>query len=929
MKKDDIVSISGSGKGTKIKIKIFAFFLIFIVTTSLYIFSTSQNLNKCTIHNIYFKSVKGDVIKKSGKFKPLLDFKEGDTFSYKKNRKSMESLYKTGLFSNIKTKVEKLKGEKLNLYFEIYPKYSIHAIKIIEIKKNNRIKKKNLLDSIFSLRKETWFEEANLKAAVRELKHFLDSRGYFNPEITYKIHKDDSQAQVDILFFIEPGGITTINKVFLTVPNRKILKEVKGYFAGSQYSQYIPFEFRNKIEKVEEKLKVKKYYFPEVTLKENFTDETKSKVNLDVIIKPGYRYEFKFHGIKNKIDLIASIWEKKVFEKWAEKESKARILYYLKNKGFLNAEVESFIKVEKFVKHITFRVKKNKKYRLGKINFTGNKNIPDSQLEKITKTDNLFFDKYLWLRSKSLRADQEVLQLFYYFKGFPSSKIYTQPHFRNKKVDIHFVIDEGKKYTVDSILFNGNQGFKSDTLYKLLKTQNNGAFVQQILNEDIERLRNFYLSRGFNTVKITLEISPGTEKSILITIDEGPSYRIGNLIIVGASKSQKALIRKLFPLKPNAQFNQLKIETFRSHIESSSIFKEFNIVKLEKTGNIIDVLIKVKPDRSRYYGFGIGWEERKGPRISLEYQERDILNSYSSLSAIFQLGTLERRGIISYDTPYFFGQRINSEFKLWADNEIFPSYQFFRYGLGESIIKKLTGNSYVMASLSWYRTELTELEINPSGVDQLETPFDTTAFHLSYEKENRDDPFNPTRGYFFSSDIKVGIPLLEENYSFIKFRWRFQKNFKFLKNGTLTFSVRNGLASGDMSVTERFFAGGPNSFRGVRTDRLGPIDTVIIDMETNEVANKPKGGNALLLMNLEATFLFPIPVIPGYNLYYSFFADVGNVFEKVPDISIKQLKRAIGFSLKIKTPLGPVWGSVAWNMDRGFFILSGGIGNVF
>jgi outer membrane protein assembly factor BamA len=100
-------------------------------------------------------------------------------------------------------------------------------------------------------------------------------------------------------------------------------------------------------------------------------------------------------------------------------------------------------------------------------------------------------------------------------------------------------------------------------------------------------------------------------------------------------------------------------------------------------------------------------------------------------------------------------------------------------------------------------------------------------------------------------------------------------------------------------------------------------------METNELANKPKGGNALLLLNLEATFPFPIPLIPGYNLYYSIFADIGNVFEKVPDINLRQLERAIGFSLKIKTPLGPVWGSVAWNMAKNDFILSGGIGNVF
>ena len=99
----------------------------------------------------------------------------------------MENLYKTGLFTNIETKIEKLKGGKLNLYFEVFPKYIIKAIKIQKIKK---IKQRHLLNSIFSLRKDTPFYMANLETAVRELRNFLGSRGYFNPRITYKIHKE-------------------------------------------------------------------------------------------------------------------------------------------------------------------------------------------------------------------------------------------------------------------------------------------------------------------------------------------------------------------------------------------------------------------------------------------------------------------------------------------------------------------------------------------------------------------------------------------------------------------------------------------------------------------------------------------------------------------------------------------------------------------
>jgi outer membrane protein assembly complex protein YaeT len=928
MQKDITVSISGSGNGAKITPGAFIILLAVLSLLSLHPLYGSS-LKQYKIENIYFYSPTGEVIKDSHKFKRLLDFKEGDFFSYKNNRKSMVNLYKTGLFSDIQTRIEKLEEERLKLIFVMSPKYTIHTIKI---KKTGDVKRKHVRRSILSLRKGAWFEKGLLETAADEIRYFLSARGYFNPEITYKTRRDDAHRHVNIIFTVNTGEISKVNKITFTIPNKKIFEKVKRYFLHNV--QYIPIQFQKVIERVKNELKKDKYYFPVMEVEENFQDESKSIVNLHVIVKPGYQYEFKFIGIRDKIDLIASTWEKKVFEKWAEQESKARILSYLQNKGFLNAEVDSVIEVKSFIKHITFDARKNKKYRLGKIRFRGNKSFPEEELKKIVKTDDLFFDKYIWLRAKSLRVDQEVLRLFYYFNGYPSAKVSMNLVFRKKKADIDFVIDEGRKYTVDSILFNGNREVPSKTLSALLRTRNNGPFVQQLLNEDIEQLRNFYLTRGFNDVALTPEISAGTEKSIMINIAEGPAFKMGRLVIIGATKAQENLLQSLFPLSSNGHFNQLKIEEFRSNIESSSIFKEFTIVNMEKAGNVIDLLIKVKPDKTKYYGLGTGWEQNKGARVSLEYQERNIFRRYSSLSAILQLSILqldkkEYRAILSYDTPYVFSQKINSEFKLWADNETYPSYEFFRYGVGESLIKKITGNSYVMASLSWYRTELTELDINPHGIDQLNTPFDTTAFHLSYEKEKRDDPFNPTRGYFFSSDLKIGLPIFEKNYSFVKFRWRFQKHFKFLRRGIFSFSVRNGLASGDMSITERFFAGGPNSFRGTRIDRLGPMEQLAVNVETGEPTEKPKGGNALLLLNLEATFPFPLPVVPGYDLYYSFFADIGNVYEKVPDFDLSQLRKAIGFSLKLKTPLGPIWGSVAWNMDRKEFVWSGGIGNVF
>jgi outer membrane protein insertion porin family len=146
-----------------------------------------------------------------------------------------------------------------------------------------------------------------------------------------------------------------------------------------------------------------------------------------------------------------------------------------------------------------------------------------------------------------------------------------------------------------------------------------------------------------------------------------------------------------------------------------------------------------------------------------------------------------------------------------------------------------------------------------------------------------------------------------------------------LREGTFSFSVKNGIGFGDMSISERFFAGGSHSFRGTRNDRLGPIN-----MDTVDPDGEPQGGNILLLFNLEATL--PSLFIPMKNLYYTFFADVGNVFAKSSDLNLNKMERALGFGLKYRTPLGPIRLEFAFNLRKAAeqnFLIQIGIGNVY
>ena len=858
-------------------------------------------------------------------YRPLLAIHGGENYQYSHVRKSIENLYRAGVFADIEVKVQSREGKLLDVYFVLRKKPVVRALEFSELP---AIDKRELRDAIYSLRKKDLFEDSKLAKALEEMKSLLKSRGYFNAQVSPLVSLSNDRSGCTVQFIIAPGRIARIRQLRVEVDDEPLAKIIRGYFRADVY--YIPGEFAKRIDKAKKLLKSRLYYFPEIKVQEDFLSPERSTLDVTVAIACGYKYQFVFQGMKARMSLIADVWERQVFEKWAEEESRARLLNYLKNDGYIDARVTSAITTSGVDKTILFTVQKNSRYRLGEITVHGNRTVGSEKVREIIKSGELIFNKLAWLRINSLVADMEVLKLYYYYQGISPIEIRLEPSFRGRRADIDFVISEGLRYRMENVEFSGNQAFPSPDLYRMIQSKAGTPFVPRLLSGDIDRLQNFYWDNGYDDATISYELSPGPQKSLLIKIDEKQRKRMGELIIIGASASQKNLLKKLFPLQRGQPFSRNRVDAFRSEIENSAIFSEIKLEQLAKDQGTIDMLAKVIPDRSRFYGFGFGWEERRGPRGTVEYQEKNLLNTITSVAATLQLGVNlinnklkvnDRRGILSFDTPYLFKNRITSSFKIWEENEAYPSYQFNRWGLGASLVKNFSEKLFMLGSVRWYRTTLTRLEIPVFGVDQLHQPFDTTALSLSFVNEGRDNPFNPHSGHFFTTELKLGLPLFEKDYTFLKLFWNYQKHYPFLREGTFSFSVKNGLGFGDMSISERFFAGGFHSFRGTRNDRLGPI---------NLVKDQPEGGNILLLFNLEASV--PSLLIPMENLYYTFFADVGNVFSKSSDFNLKKMERALGFGLKYRTPLGPIRLECAFNLrkaaEQNFFIQLV-IGNVY
>ena len=189
-----------------------------------------------------------------------------------------------------------------------------------------------------------------------------------------------------------------------------------------------------------------------------------------------------------------------------------------------------------------------------------------------------------------------------------------------------------------------------------------------------------------------------------------------------------------------------------------------------------------------------------------------------------------------------------------------------------------------------------------------------SSFSTSVIYDTRDDNVNPTAGEYISANGQLAAMAIGSQVGYLKSFFTAQK-FRMLggPNGiVLAGSARLGVAAefdtaNPIPEPERFFAGGDTTVRGFALDTLGvrhnPSDP---QSDTIDKNGFPIGGNATVILNGELR----VPFRGGLSVV-SFF-DTGNVFQRVSQLNIAELRNAVGFGVRYKSPFGPL------RVDLGF-----------
>lgn len=235
-----------------------------------------------------------------------------------------------------------------------------------------------------------------------------------------------------------------------------------------------------------------------------------------------------------------------------------------------------------------------------KISFSGTNLITmkDEKLKQQLKSRETQYLDY-----PSLAEDVRTLKKMYEKMGYSQADITYKVDVdaQKNKANILFTVLEGRKVRIKDIIIQGNKSFSSGRILKLLKTKrawffNAGVLKDEVLTEDIARIKSFYQREGFTDVVVDYEVKPDAKKAyqlfVLIKVSEGRKYLVGSVILKGNKEiTEKEILSRLSDCVSGKVFSQEAMKKDITGIQGlyfdrgyiSAVVQESTIVNTESS----------------------------------------------------------------------------------------------------------------------------------------------------------------------------------------------------------------------------------------------------------------------------------------------------------------------------------------------------------
>ncbi len=302
------------------------------------------------------------------------------------------------------------------------------------------------------------------------------------------------------------------------------------------------------------------------------------------------------------------------------KEDVEALKKYYYGQGYPKTEVEYELSPDITVPDqvvVTFYVAENERISITSIKFIGNKLFSQQKLEGIISSKKKSIFSRGTYSEKQTTNDRRLIEEEYGKNGFIDAKVldvlieeYPDPKApENTSVELQFIIQEGKRFTLGSVDFSGNTIYASDELRKLFSVKEGDVLDISKIQRGYDRVRLKYSDEGFMFNQYGIQENRDDVESkmnyVLQIVEAGQSH-VENIIIRGNIDTKDFVIERELGFEEGDLFTARFVNNARNNLFNTRYFR--TIIPETKPGSapgLIDLILNLEEDRTRDIRLGM------------------------------------------------------------------------------------------------------------------------------------------------------------------------------------------------------------------------------------------------------------------------------------------------------------------------------------
>ncbi|MCY2925380.1 MAG: BamA/TamA family outer membrane protein [Planctomycetota bacterium] len=234
------------------------------------------------------------------------------------------------------------------------------------------------------------------------------------------------------------------------------------------------------------------------------------------------------------------------------------------------------------------------------------------------------------LNIEQVDRDVHIVRNAYVDEGFLDALVSYRLDFTADKSQtvVTFNINEGRRYRVRGVRFEGPRLFNDSQLTAGMKLGHGGFYTAESAKADMKRIQDKYGSAGYIEATITptrlyVKDTPGLV-DLVLTIKEGSAFKTDRIVIKGTTVTHEDKIRNWVKPLPGQILDSTALERSRQRLMEQGLFEDVKTSIYGKGAASRDILVEVKEGATAQFMVGAGISSREGLVGNLSFRQRNF-----------------------------------------------------------------------------------------------------------------------------------------------------------------------------------------------------------------------------------------------------------------------------------------------------------------